>query len=116
MNKRGTYRLEGSHLQVAVSVEVLLSVVDGHSTVDAVGEGGILHDGNTLVSAVGVLEVHGGGPVVGEILGEHTCCASALFTDITSHVGVESISADDLMDVRGGSPAGLDERVETLDS
>jgi len=112
---RVTYWLECGHLQVTIGVEVLLGVVDGHSTIDAVGEGSVLHDGYALVGTIGVLEVHGGGPVVGEIFGEGASCACTLLADITSHVGVESISSNNLMDVGGGSPAGLDEGVETLD-
>lgn len=94
-----TYRLEGGNLLVAVRVKVLLRVVDGHATIDTVGQSRVLHNGHTLVGAVGVLEEHDGRPVVGKVLAECACCAAALLTDVTGHGDIEGISADDLMDV-----------------
>jgi hypothetical protein len=55
---------ERSDLLVAVAVEVFLCVIDGHAAVDAIGQCCILHDGDPLVRAVVVLEVHGRCPVV----------------------------------------------------
>ena len=64
LRKNKTYRLKGSNLLVSVGIEILLGVVDGHAAVDAVGQGRVLHDGDALVGAVGVLEEHDGRPVV----------------------------------------------------
>jgi hypothetical protein len=64
-----SYRRESGDVLVPVGAEVLLSVVDGHSTIDTCGQGIVLHDLHTLVGAVGgVLEEEHGCPVVGEIL------------------------------------------------
>jgi hypothetical protein len=52
-----THFWKGSDLLVPITVEVLLCVVDGHSTVDTVGKGGVLHDGHAL-------EEHGHSPIV----------------------------------------------------
>lgn len=48
-SRLGAYLREGCDLLIAIRVEVLLSVVDGHTPVDAVGESRVLHDGHTLV-------------------------------------------------------------------
>lgn len=55
---------ESSDLLISIRVEILLSVVDGHSTIDTVGQGSVLHDRHPLIAAVLVLEEHSSGPVV----------------------------------------------------
>jgi hypothetical protein len=58
------YLWESSNFLVSVATEILLCVVDSHSTVNAVRKSGILHDRNTLVGAVVVLEEHGCSPII----------------------------------------------------
>jgi hypothetical protein len=77
-----TYFGEGSDLLVAVGVEVLLCVVDSHAAVDAVGQGRVLHDGDALVRAVGMFEVHHCGPVVAVIVR----VLSIIFTQAVSYL------------------------------
>jgi len=110
------HRLEGGNLLVAVRVKVLLGVVDGHASVDAVGERRVLHDGHALVRAVGVLEEHDGGPVVGEVLGEGARRAAGLVRDVALHGRVEPVAAHDLVDVRRRRLARLHEGVQPLDA
>ena len=80
--KRWTHWLESCNLLVAIRIEILLCVIDCHSTIDTVWQCSVLHDGNTLVCAVCVLEEHCCGPVVGKVLGKGTCGTSSLRTDI----------------------------------
>jgi hypothetical protein len=61
---QAAYLWESSNLLVAIAVEVLLCVVDSHAAVDTVRKSGILHDRNTLVGAVLVLEEHGCSPII----------------------------------------------------
>ena len=114
--QKKTYRLERRDLLLAVRVKVLLRVVDGHAAVDAVGQGGVLHDLDALVRAVlGALEEHDGRPVVGEVLGEGARGAAAALADIALHGGVEGVAAHDLVEMGRRDGAGLDQRVQTLD-
>ena len=104
---------------VPVVEEVLLGVVDGHATVDAVWQGSVLHDRDTLVGAIGVLEEHDGGPVVGEVLGECARGAGAPVSNVAVrdvHGGVEDITTDDLVKVGRRDFARLDEGVDALDA
>lgn len=94
-----TYRLERSDLLVAVREKVLLRIVDGHATIDTVGQCRILHDGHTFVGAVGVLEEQNGRPVVGKVFAECACRAATLLPNITLHRNIERISTDNLVDV-----------------
>ncbi len=100
----------------AVGIEILLSVIDGHSTIDTIGQGRVLHDRYALVRSVRMLEEHDGRPVIGEVLGESTCCARSLFADIACHIGFEGVTTDNLVQMDGRQCAWLDERVETLDA
>ena len=114
-----TYRREGSNLLVPVGIEVLLGVVDSHATIDAVRQGSVLHDRDTLVGAVGVLEEHDGGPVVGEVLGERAGRAGTSVTDVpirNVHRRVEGISTYDLVEMGRGHYAWLDKGIEALDT
>lgn len=112
-----SHRLERCDLLVAVRVEVLLRVVDGHAVVDAVRQRGILHEGHSLVRAVGrVLEEHDGRPVVGEVLAEGSGRAGAHLAEIALHGRVEGISSDDLIEMGRGDLARFDKRVQTLDA
>jgi hypothetical protein len=112
-----THRLEGRNLLVAVGVKVLLGVVHRHAAVDAVGQRSVLHDGHTLIRAVGrVLEEHDGRPVVGEVFGEGAGGARASLAHVPVHSRVEGISSDDLVKMGRRDLVRLDEGVETLDS
>lgn len=62
-----------------------------------------------------MLKVHGGGPIVGEVLGEGAGSAGGLVADIASHVGMERIPTDNLVNMGRRSPTRLDKRIETLD-
>ena len=110
-----THGLECSDLLVSVGVEVLLGVVDGHATVDAVGQSSVLHDRDPLVGAVLVLEKHDGSPVVGEVLGEGTCCAGTPLANIALHRSVEGIATNNLVKMLGSNNTRLNQRVEALD-
>jgi len=110
-----TYRLRSSDLDVAVGSKVLLRIVDGHPSLDTVGESGIFHKRDLLVGTVRSAEEHHRRPIVGEVLGERAGRACALLADVTSHVGLECVAANDLMQVRRGRLARLDERIEALD-
>lgn len=64
-----------------------------------------------LVGAVLVFEIHDRRPIVGEILGVSACCATTLLANVTFHAGIESISADNLMNVGGRDASRFDERI-----
>lgn len=74
MTQMGTHGLESSNFLVSIRVEVLLDVVDGHAARQGPKQRvGILRD--AMIRAVARLEVHNGGPIVGEVLGEAACRA-----------------------------------------
>lgn len=55
-----------------------------------------------FVSSVSSLEVQHGGPIVGEVLGEETCCAISFIAEYSGrvHGRVESVSTHNLMRMR----------------
>lgn len=117
-----TYRLERLNLlrSKVVFVEIELGIVDSNTTGSTVGASkqrrNIL-DWNTNVRAVGgVLEEHGSSPVVAEVIRHLACCASPASTNITRHVGRKSISADNVMNMRGRGETWLNDGVEALSS
>lgn len=70
-----------------------------------------------MVRAVSrVLEVHDGGPVVGEVLGHFASGARSPGADVTFHGRVESITTNNVVDVGRGTVAGLDDGVKSLNS
>ena len=70
-----------------------------------------------LVGAVLGLEEEVCGPVVGEVLGKAAGGAGGLAGDVAGgHGHVERVSSDDLVDVRRGDLAGVDQGVETVDN
>jgi len=91
-----THWWESSNELLSIGVEVLLGVVDGHTTIDTSRQGIVRHDRNTLVGAVLVLEEEHSSPVVGKVLGEGAGCAGSLLANVAGHVGCKGISADDL--------------------
>lgn len=113
--KYNTYWLESSHLHITVVIEILLRIVDCHSSIDTVRQRCVLHDRYTLIGAISMFEKHDSGPVVGKVFGESTCCAAALCTDIASHIWIEGVPADNLMEMGGRGFARLNKRVEALD-
>lgn len=64
-------------------------------------------------------EVHDGGPVIAKVVGEGAGGAGRgggwVVAGGRVHGDVEGVAADDLVEVRGGGRAGVDEWVETLD-
>lgn len=90
------YRRERSDFLVSVGVEVLLCVVDCHAPVDTSRQCVILHDLDTFVASIRVLEEEYCRPVVAEVLTEGACRACALISNVTGHVGTEGIATDDL--------------------
>jgi hypothetical protein len=90
---------------VTVRIEVLLSIVDCHATFDV---GRVMALGTQLsiwvlwhphVGAVLMSEVHHRRPIVGEILSVSACCATTLLANVPFHSRIESISANNLMNV-----------------
>lgn len=106
-------------LREVVAAEVELRVVNGETTLGALGasqKGLDGQNGNPVVRAVGrVLEVQVRGPVVGEILGHLARSAGGSGTDITRHRRVERVAADNVVDVGRRRHARLHDGVETLD-
>ena len=73
---------------------------------------------DTLKGAVASAEKQHGGPVVGKVLGKSTARASALGDEIVRrrvHGRVERVSAHNLVQMRRGNGARVDERVESID-
>ncbi len=71
-----------------------------------------------MVAAVGVLEEHDGGPVVGHILGEAAGRAgghAGWVIRVRVHGRVEGVTSDDLVKVGSVEQAGVDQGVGTLD-
>ena len=62
-----------------------------------------------------MLEVHDGGPIVGEVLGKRAGRAGGLISDVTSHVRVQGVAAHELVDMTGRRPARLYQGIEPLD-
>jgi hypothetical protein len=60
--------------------------------------------------------IHDGGPVVGEVLGERAGRTSALVANVASHVGMEGVSTNDLVNVGRRRPARLHEMIKPLNS
>lgn len=89
-----TYRRESADEFVAVAVEVLLRVVDSHTTLNTSRQGIVGHDWDPLVSAIFVSEEQNGGPVVAEIFTENAGRACSLLADISFHLWGESIATD----------------------
>lgn len=106
--------LDGPRLDI-VPGEIKLGVVDGHATLGAGRQSGVVDDGDALVRPVGVLEVEHSGPVVGEVLGHLTGGAGTAGADIALHSGVEGISTHDVVEMGRRGLAGLDDGVEALD-
>ena len=67
---------------VAIGVEILLRVINGHSTVDTIWQGAVLHNRNALIRSVLMFEEHNSGPVIRKVLGESAGGASASLADI----------------------------------
>lgn len=111
--KRRTYSREGGNVLIAVGAEILLRVVDGHSTIYWALEGVVLVNRYALVRPVASLKVQNCGPVVGKVLGELACRASGRISG-KLHGRVEGIAANNLVDVGRRNLAGLDQRVEAL--
>lgn len=55
---------KGRNLLVAVRVEILLGIINGHSSVDSIWQSSILHNGHALIAAIRMFEEHGSRPVV----------------------------------------------------
>lgn len=91
-----TYRRESRDFFISIRVKVLLCIVDGHSAVDTCRQGIVLHDLDALVATVGVLEEEDCGPVVAEVLAEHTRGACSLVSNVTCHVGTEGVATNNL--------------------
>lgn len=108
-------RCESSHFDITIGTEILLRVVDRHATVDWSGECAVLHEWDALIGAILVLEEHDCSPIVGEVLGECASGASSLASDISSHVGVQGVSTNELVDMARRCLSRLYERVEALD-
>jgi len=111
-----TYWFKSCHLRVSIGKEILLCIIDRHSTIDAIGQRCVLHDRHTLIRSIRMFEEHDGGPVIGKVLGEGTCCAGALCADIACHIWFKGIPTDDLMKMARRGFARLDERVDALDA
>jgi hypothetical protein len=63
-----------------------------------------------------MLEVQDSSPVVGEVFGHLTSCASCPRTNIASHGNIEGISANDMMNMSRWVRSWLDDRIKALDS
>ena len=113
---QNTYWLKSCHLQVAIGIEILLCIVDSHSTIDAIGQHCILHDRHTLIRSIRMFKEHDGGPVIGKVLREGACCAGALLADIARHIWFEDVPTNDLMEMTRRRFTRLDKRVNALDA
>ena len=114
-----TYRWEGLDrlLLDIIPAQIELGIVNSKTSLGALGASQQrLHRRwhHTVVGAVGVLEVHSGGPVVGEILSHLAGGASGPLANVTSHTGIEGVTTDDMVDMTRWVRAGLDNRVKTL--
>lgn len=121
-------RLEGLHLAALVRGRV----VDCHAAAAGAVEADVGPLGDADVGPVAGAEVEDGGPVIGEVLGEGAGCAGGLLLgefcegergeggvipggflgDVVAavvHGDVESVTANDLVNVRGLGTAGEDE-------
>lgn len=115
-----TYRrecLDGLALEV-IPRQVKLGVVDRKTALRTVGASQErLHRSwhDTVISAVlGVLEVHVGNPVVGEVLGHLASRACCPLANITLHGRVERIAAHNHVQMGRGQRTGLGRGVEAL--
>ncbi len=72
--------------------------------------------GDALVAAVASLEVQVRCPVVGEVIGKLAGGAGGVLGDVVGgHGDVEGVAADNLVDMRRGDLAGVDEGVDPVD-
>jgi hypothetical protein len=110
------YRLEGSNL-----IGPRGDVVDRHAAIRLRGEPVVEQESvrdlrNALVTPIPRLEVQVGGPVVGKVVSRSTRRARGDLGNVrVGHGGVEGIAADDLVHVRRGDLARVNEGVEALD-
>ena len=110
-----TYRLEGSDLTFAAGDVVYHEAALCTSCVLVLEELSVRDLRYSFVRSISGLEVEVGRPVVGKILGVATCGARRLLGDICHlHCSVEGITTDNLMQMRRGSLAGIDERIDTI--
>lgn len=117
-SNRQTYGLKGGDglLLKVIPRKVVLCVVDSDAAGGTSRKSSVVDNRYALVRSVGgMLEVHDGGPVVGEVLSHLAGRAAAPRTNIPGLGGIELVSTNDVVKMRGGGYARLDDRVKALD-
>lgn len=108
-----THRLKSSNLRLPI---IRRDIIHGNPPLALQSQ--VNHLRHPLIAPVLGPEVQVGRPVVGKVLGEGAGGAGGLGGRVVvtrRHGRVEGVAADDLVHVRGGEHARVDERVETLD-